>query len=150
MKNNLGFYCKNMSSILTASYHQGDPRFKGCGRQCMANSVQGLLLARKVPPSQWTKESLDNILDKGDKMYTNLNNKAYMSIDDIPTIYDEFTLHISEPVHGTLYKNVGTLSPLEDALREFTQKKPDNLGCIFTMGTGNPYYSCAVIKDQAN
>jgi hypothetical protein len=79
-----------MILIAQAAYHQANPRFKGAGRQCVANSYAAIQKARKCKVNSWTETDLNEILDEGDNVYQSLKinglSQNYLLISDLQKI----------------------------------------------------------------
>ena len=90
--------------IIRASTHQGSPKFRGIGRQCVAMSTEAIRTAQKVSPRKWDPYLLDTILENGDKLYIALNEKnpqlKYLTFTDVNAGLSDMT--ISESLYGTL------------------------------------------------
>ncbi|KAH3853545.1 hypothetical protein DPMN_096072 [Dreissena polymorpha] len=103
---------------LQASFHQGDEKFKGRGKQCCANSVATIQCLYKLgSPSNWNSDTLNNILVKGGEMYMSLSQKLdmqYFSVDDI----SKYVCKSALPLHGSFNstQTEGPVYVLEDAL----------------------------------
>ena len=64
-----------IENVVKGSFHQGDtylfsPNSGGC--RCVPNCVIAGLYNSIVPVSRWTSDSLDNILQRGDKLYNSI------------------------------------------------------------------------------
>ena len=93
--------------MLQTSRHQGDPFFKGNGRQCMANSVQACIAGYSESPSEWTSHKMDQILNARDRLYNDITAKKdviYLSVDDIPLSVDGILIRKRNPFHGTIHR----------------------------------------------
>lgn len=70
-----------------------------------------------------------------------------MSSNDIPCHFGS----VSEPLHDTISPTFFTDTSyynLEDALKKVCNS--NCVGCVFTMGSSNPCYSCAILKDAVS
>ena len=59
-----------------ASSHQGNPTIfhpNSVGRQCLPNSLIACAMAAIMKPSTWTTETMDYILQEGDKLYRSID-----------------------------------------------------------------------------
>ena len=59
-----------------ASTHQGDIHIfhpRSVGRQCLPNSLMACVMAAIKKPFNWTTETMDYILQEGDKLYCNID-----------------------------------------------------------------------------
>jgi hypothetical protein len=137
--------------MLQASKHQGHTSFKGSGRQCMANAAAAIYTAYDESPKTWTSSTLDEILLKGDELYTNIVQNCrdsvskYLNVDDLPA----HTFEVTESVNGTLCGETAfPFYSLQDAFEKMFSFPKDS-HCIFTMGNTNPCYSSAVIKTDS-
>ena len=76
----------NSHLFIAGSIHQGHQRFGDIsrGRQCSFISFSALLCAQNLPIEQWTAATVDQILDEGDKLYTDALQKR--SIPDTETL----------------------------------------------------------------
>ncbi|XP_052278769.1 uncharacterized protein LOC127877153 [Dreissena polymorpha] len=130
-----------------ASYHQGDERFRGSGKQCCANSAVAIqCLYKLTSPSNWTSDTLNHILLEGDALYMSLSEKhdiEYFCSDDI----SKYVCKLSSPLHGSLNsrQTEGPMYVLEDALQILMDEH--KCGCLITIGQSMPAYSMAIIKD---
>jgi len=105
---------------LQASWHQGDGRFAGSGKQCAANAIIAINYSNKVNPSKWDTADMDSILEEGDKLYIALKEEAnsdFLTIEDIP----QSTAYIdpSRPIIVETLQSEGTLYTLTHWKKEF-------------------------------
>ena len=135
--------------MLQASRHQGDPFYSCNGRQCVANAVHAIKKCYKTPPSTWTKEIFDSILQKGNDLYGAIIMESsgsirYLSFEDIPSNIYGFHTGVSSSVHGTIDR-VESEKPfliLQDAFINRGERTSE--GCIFSVGKSHPGYTSAV------
>ena len=67
------------------SYHQGDARFGStAGRQCTCCSLFSIVFTLVKSPGQWNTHDLDFIVERGDKIYKNLNTNNYLMLTELP------------------------------------------------------------------
>jgi hypothetical protein len=83
-----------MACTIRGSFHQGDTLFsdESRGQQCTANATVAIVVASYKEPSNWTPDTLNNILIEGDSLYKSIvlgdPSMGYLSTDDIPDIID--------------------------------------------------------------
>jgi hypothetical protein len=88
--------------VLQASFHQRHPKFLGCDRQCMSNSVfaishvylnrhQNGLWNHEINTSRWWWHHLKNIC-----------SNSFWSTDDIPATVNSIEIIKSKYFHGTM------------------------------------------------
>ena len=135
--------------MVRASHHQGNLKYRGNGRQCMANAIQAVLHATEVAPKNWLSNTLDSILEDGDDTYTNIletskKQLTFLTLDDIPSSLAVISNTCCGPVHG---ESEEPFISLNNALVKLTSDA-SRVGLIFTMGKGSPSYSSAIIKSD--
>lgn len=140
----------DIKMILQASSHQGNQKFRGRGKQCMSNSVCAIVASFSRPPSQWTLDTMDNILQNGDDLYAKtICSKSFWSTDDIPASVNSVDIVKFKHFHGTINRET-TEHPfytIQDAFTEsFAKCKTSHT--ILTMGNCEPCYSCAIIQEE--
>ena len=134
--------------VIQATCSQGNCKFRGSGRQCLANATSAIDRMKKSLPSAWDKSTLDSILADGDDLYmqiTQTTSLKYLSLDDIPSDLANFP----NIYHGTLQcKTEVPFYNLEEAVKK-ALGNDKNSGCIFTMGITPPAYSAAILKEDS-
>ncbi|XP_036451520.1 uncharacterized protein LOC118825090 [Colossoma macropomum] len=86
------------AQTVRGSFHQRHPRFGvNSNKQCVANSVTAIMISRVKNMLSWTTRDLDNILLKGDDLYSSIRDagrihdaSGYLFVTDLPT---EHVLH---------------------------------------------------------
>ena len=69
-------------TILCASSHQADAKFGDCGgMQCVAISVTAIRQAKEIPILNWTRATLDAILERGNTR--RLPNLRFLIVNDL-------------------------------------------------------------------
>ena len=86
-----------------ASCSQADLRFLGAGNQCVTNSYQAMVFALKKSPANWLTVDLNAILDKGDKLYSEVGISGHLLITDIPETHENIKMNIISANSGSLY-----------------------------------------------
>ena len=72
-------------------------------------------------------------------------HSLYLTTEDIPSDVAK----LSEPVHGTLHGETELpFYSLNDVMKSIFDNTELNVGCVFTMGNGNPCYFSAVMKQE--
>ena len=78
---------KLIEHVVKGSFHQGDASvfsLNSVGGQCVPNCVIAGLYHNIVPMSRWTSESLDNILQHGDKLYNSIKKTTdLLQVNDV-------------------------------------------------------------------
>ena len=78
---------KFIEHVVKGSFHQGDTSvfsLNFVGHQCAPNCVIAGLYHNIVPVSRWTSESLDIILQHGDKLYNSIKKTTdLLQVNDI-------------------------------------------------------------------
>ena len=137
-----------MAMVIQATCFQGNSKFRGSGRQCLANATSAIVRMKRSLPSAWDKSTLDGILADGDDLYIQITQNTslkYLSLDDIPSHLANFT----DIYHGTLQcKTEVPFYNLEEAV-EKALGNYRNSGCIFTMAIIPPAYSAAILKEDS-
>ena len=76
-----------IGNVVKGSFHQGDTSLfspNSVGHQCVPNCVIAGLYNSIVPVSRWTSDSLDNILQQGDKLYNSIKKtNNLLQVNDI-------------------------------------------------------------------
>ena len=121
--------------------HQGHEKFKGSGRQCVANAVTAIIQSSKVKPKLWNTKFLDFILATGDDLYMTLENHGvkYLTHQDLPDSIATLCPSFNGMVDG---KTEGLLYSLYDALQCALNNET---ACLFTMGRHVPFYTTAIM-----
>ncbi|KAL4224895.1 hypothetical protein ACF0H5_015591 [Mactra antiquata] len=138
--------------MLQASKHQGHHSFIGSGRQCVTNSLVAIHQSYSKPISRWVQETMDLILQTGDKLYVQLSSMSgntYFSIDDIPQTVLSTNISKSFPICGTIFRQDSDdpFFTVYDAFgKAFYNSFKDHESVIFTMGNSLPAYTSAIIK----
>ncbi|KAH3816216.1 hypothetical protein DPMN_117728 [Dreissena polymorpha] len=133
--------------MIQATIHQGHSKFQANGTQCMANAFAAVVESYNTPLKSWSQETLDSILESGDLLYAQHGDASqkYFMIEDFKSECDGFYHAIN---FGTAF--TGSTMDKESSYPYFTLEKA--LGgmhkCVFTMGSGTPSYSTAIIHDQ--
>ena len=135
--------------MIRASHHQGNLKYRGNGRQCMANAIQAVLHATEVAPKNWLSNTLDSILEDGDDIYTNVletskTQLTFLTLDDIPSSLAVISNTCCGPGHG---ESEGPFINLNNALVKLTSNA-SRVGLSVTMGKGSPGYSSANLKSD--
>ena len=136
--------------MLQASRHQGQPFYRGNGRQCVANSLQAVLTAHQTPPSEWTKSILDKILEDGDDLYCKIvpdhaDRNQYLRFEDLPSRIDNINIEVHESLCGTLTRDK-TDKPFYSISDAINQLMKYDTSCLFTMGSFSLSYTCAIMR----
>ncbi|XP_053396810.1 uncharacterized protein LOC128556283 [Mercenaria mercenaria] len=108
-----------------ASTHQCNPMFYGAGRQCVANSYMAMTKSLKKPLQFWQTEDLDDILNNGDKLYTELSasgqREPYLLISELnkPEVCSNFRFKINNIYSGDIHASSAEnpFSTLSDAIQ---------------------------------
>lgn len=61
-----------------------------------------------LSPSRWTQQTMDELLEKGDKLYLEVSTESsntYWSTDDIPLKADSKHIVMGSLFHGTFERN---------------------------------------------
>ena len=119
-----------IQNMCKASTHQGDPSIfhpQSVGRQCLPNSLIACVMATIEQPSNWTTETMDHILQEGDKLYRNIDiGNQLLLPSDLPTC-----VHINNRVceivrgkeaFGSFVTNIEETKKILFALCAFVQK----------------------------
>ena len=134
-----------------ASSHQGHSKYRGKGRQCMANSLAAILKSYNRKPGSWAPPDLDDILHDGDEIYTAIQSDKYLMLEDLPKELDGYyhILRISNILTGSTLRKASTdcmYYSLEEALNKTLSKHGSC--AILTIGQSTPCYSCAVLHED--
>ncbi|KAH3844785.1 hypothetical protein DPMN_087047 [Dreissena polymorpha] len=114
----------------------------------MANSVAAIVQSLSLSPLKWTTQTMNQILEAGDKLYTNTYcSHKYWCYDDIPEFIDSIGVKKCQSFHG--YLNSIKLEHPFYTLEEALKISFDQSHVIFTMGNTEPFYTCAAIKDSS-
>ena len=75
--------------IATSSFHQGSEIFppESIGKQCVPNSIIGVIYHTDKPVNTWSSEDLDMILLNGNDLYLKIHtHHDYLLISEIPDV----------------------------------------------------------------
>ena len=112
--------------------------------------MHAVIAAHQTSPSEWTKTTLDQILESGDKLYCELvpETNKYLLFKDIPAVLDNYAISVHESLCGTLRreKTEKPFYAISDAINELMN---DDSSCLFTMGQCSPSYTCAIIRNPS-
>ena len=110
--------------------HQGDPSLfhpHSVGHQCLPNSLIACIMAVIENPCNWTTETMDYILQEGDKLYSNIDvGNQLLLPSDLPTC-----VHMNgrvceivrgKEVFGSFVENIAEAKKILSALCIFIQK----------------------------
>jgi len=81
--------------ILQAATHQGHMRFKGSGRQCVANALAAIVQNTKLSTSEWKEPNLDYVLLIGDKIYMDSKERSgvqFLTVEDLPPTIENYAI----------------------------------------------------------
>ena len=88
-------------NMLQASKHQGHSSFKGNGRLCVANSLMSICQSHLIFPADWVQQTMDNILDSGDKLYMEITLKTgdvYISLEEVPKVEHSMKMNVTKSI----------------------------------------------------
>lgn len=142
-------YCRMMARYIQASFHQGNAKYHGMARQCMANALSSLSMAQKGSPQKWNTDTLNVILDNGDNIYKCSSVNSYMMLEDLPkqcVLYEN--LKLNNILSGSINQKIaeGPYFTLENAIDQTLTDLTSY--CLITIGKSNPSYSCCIIRNN--
>lgn len=138
-----------MARYIQASFHQENAKYHSRARQCMANALSSLIMAQKRSPQKWDADTLNEILDNGDRIYDCSSVNSYMVVEDLPkqcVLYGNIKL--SNILSGSIYQKIteGLYFALEIAVDQSLKDLTSQ--CLITIGKSNPSYSCCIIREN--
>ena len=104
---------KLIENVVKSSFHQGNASvftLNSVGCQCVPNCVIAGLYNSIVPVSRWSTDSLDNILQDGDKLYNSIKkNTNLLQVHDtgsqITAFQNTYNFHIGDEFFGRIKKD---------------------------------------------
>ena len=137
--------CNLIEKVVKGSFHQGDISVfseNSVGCQCVSNCVIAGLYSSIVSVSQWTTDSLDNILWCGDKLYKSISKTTdLLQVNDIgPKIIafqNTHNFHIEHEFFGRIRKDQSDIgSTLEKSTFTAIQenRKRQFILCVLCVG----------------
>ena len=118
--------------IVLGNFNQGDKRFESsAGKQCVAISLYAAAFATIKKIQFWVTDTLDSLLEYGDRFYRSLGSDKFLGVEDLPAVVPVFDTDVNVIYNLNTHGILNQSEIYKDILKEtFLNNIQLNTSCL--------------------